>query len=76
MIIDGEDEWEVESILTKRGTGRGVRYLVCWRGYPPSEDTWETRNTVEETEALDTFEIEQQERATQAQKGWNLRQRT
>ena len=24
VIIDGEDEWEVESILTKRGIGRGV----------------------------------------------------
>ena len=76
VIIDGEDEWEVESILTKRGIGRGVRYLVRWRGYPPSEDTWEAHNTVEETEALDIFEAEQQEKADQARKGRNLRQRT
>ena len=68
--------WRVPSILTKRGTGRGVRYLVRWRGYPPSEDTWETRNTLEETEALDIFEAEQQEKANQARKGRNLRQRT
>ena len=64
--------WRVPSILTKRGTGRGVRYLVRWRGYPPSEDTWETRNTLEETEALDIFEAEQQEKANQARKGRNL----
>ena len=76
MIIDGEDEWEVESILTKWGIGWGVQYLVCWQGYPPSEDTWETRNTVEETKALDIFEAEQQKKADQAQKGRNLHQRT
>ena len=58
MIIDGEDEWEVESILTKWGIGWGAQYLVHWQGYPPSEDIWEACNTVEEIEALDIFEAE------------------
>ena len=76
VIIDGEDEWEVESILTKWGIGWGVQYLVHWQGYPPSEDTWETHNTVEETKALDIFEAEQQKKADQAWKDRNLCQRT
>ena len=75
MIINGEDKWEVESILTKQGIGQGVQYLVHWQGYPLSEDTWETCNTVEETKALDIFKAEQQKKADQAWKGRNLCQR-
>ena len=38
---DGEDEWDVEKIITHRGKGQGMRYLVKWLGYPDSENTWE-----------------------------------
>jgi hypothetical protein len=32
-----EDEFEVEDILERRGQ----RYLIKWKGYPHSENTWE-----------------------------------
>jgi hypothetical protein len=34
-LIDGEEEYEVESILKSRryGRGRKVQYLVKWKGY-------------------------------------------
>lgn len=32
-----EDEFEVEEILRRRGQ----RYLIKWKGYPHSENTWE-----------------------------------
>jgi transposase InsO family protein len=38
---DGQDEWEVEKIITHRKKGRGIEYLVKWSGYPESESTWE-----------------------------------
>jgi hypothetical protein len=43
---DGTEEYEVESILSKRTrrigrNGRIVEYLVKWRGYPSYEATWE-----------------------------------
>ena len=39
--IDDEKEWEVESILDYRERyGRG-QFLVKWKGYPNSENSWE-----------------------------------
>jgi len=42
---DGEEAWEVESVVAERvrrfGRGRRVEYLVKWKGYPEYEKTWE-----------------------------------
>lgn len=35
--VEEEDEFEVEEILERRGQ----RYLIKWKGYPHSENTWE-----------------------------------
>jgi hypothetical protein len=53
---DGDD-YEVESILAKRGKGARTQYLVRWRGWPVWEATWERRQNLDgAAEALDTFE--------------------
>ena len=41
-IIDGEPEWEVEKIIKSRfhGKRRNLQFLVRWKGFPPSEDSW------------------------------------
>jgi len=42
-IVEGEDEhYEVEIILNARPTPnkRGTQYLVKWKGYPDSENSW------------------------------------
>ena len=31
--IEGADAWEVEQVLDKRKIGRGVQYLIKWKGY-------------------------------------------
>lgn len=42
---DGEQKWEVESVVKKRtrkvGRKNVVEYLVLWKGYPEWEKTWE-----------------------------------
>ena len=42
-IVDGEDDhYEVETILQSRFSPihRGIHYLVKWKGYPASENSW------------------------------------
>jgi hypothetical protein len=41
---DGDDEWEIHSLLRKRTIGRGkarkAQYLARWKGYGPEWDQW------------------------------------
>ena len=41
-LIEGEEEFEVEAIITHRKRGRGYQFLIKWVGYPSSDNTWET----------------------------------
>ncbi len=40
-LVDGELEYEAETILRHKGKGARCRYLVVWKGYPLTEATWE-----------------------------------
>ena len=52
-----EDEtYEVEKIVAERQTEGGTLYLVKWKGYDGSENTWEPiENLVGAEEALEEF---------------------
>ena len=53
-----EAEYEVESVVSKRETIEGkVEYLVKWKGYDVSDNTWEPVENLESSqELIDEFE--------------------
>ena len=44
-IVEGEEVYEVESILKHRRRGRAYQYYVKWRGYPISDASWEPEDS-------------------------------
>jgi len=62
VIIKGEEEFEVEKILNKRMIRGKEKFLVRWKGYMAEEDTWESRENLENTkELVEEFEREYRE---------------
>ncbi len=41
ITVKNTNEYEVERILKTRGNTKNRHYLVKWKGYPNSENTWE-----------------------------------
>jgi transposase InsO family protein len=57
---NGEALWQVDRVLACKKVGRGKRYLVAWKGYPPEENTWEPHASISHTSAFEEFQAAQQ----------------
>ena len=42
--LEGEEVYEVESIIKHRRRGQGHQYLLKWKGYPLINATWESES--------------------------------
>ena len=50
---EGEEEWEVERLLTHRGsTSRRRQFLVRWRGFDTSQDSWLNEDELEHAKEI------------------------
>ena len=50
ILLDGEEEFEVDSVLDVRkepGSRSKKTYLVRWAGYGPEHDTWEPESNLQ-----------------------------
>src|SRR5712672_2835550 len=56
-LIDGEEEYEVEAILNHRSHGRRkqLQYLIKWKGYPHSDNTWEPSENVHADDLIKAY---------------------
>jgi hypothetical protein len=66
LLPDGEEAWEVESVVSSRsrrfGRSTRVEYLVKWKGYPEYEKTWEPEENLKGArEKIRQFEEEQKQ---------------
>ena len=59
--VEGQEEFEVEAILAHREQGAQRRYLIKWKGYPTSDNTWEPeRNLIHAQETLENYKRQHQ----------------
>ena len=56
-LIDGEAEYKVEQIRNHRYFGRNktLQYLVKWKGYPESDNTWEPARNIHAPDILKAY---------------------
>ena len=51
-LKDGFDEWEVEEIKDSRFSRNQLQYLIHWKGYDLSEDSWEPASHLRHAQEL------------------------
>ena len=56
-LIDGEPEYKVEKIINAQPRGRGCKmhFLVKWKGYPTSDNSWELQENLHADELIAEF---------------------
>ena len=54
-LVDGQPEWEVESILKVRRWHNQLQFLVWWKGFSEAHDSWEPAKDVHADELVEEF---------------------
>jgi transposase InsO family protein len=55
VLVDGHEEYEVETILNSRVRWRRLEYLVKWKGYDVGQNTWTPHYNVFAPDAIAEF---------------------
>ena len=54
-LIDGQPEWEVESILRVRRRHNQLQFLIRWKGFSEAHDSWELAKDIHADELVEEF---------------------
>ena len=52
IMIRSEEEYEVDEIVSHKGSPGRRRYLTTWKGYPLLENTWEPKSNLQHAKQL------------------------
>jgi hypothetical protein len=65
-LVEGEEEYEVETVLASRCFGRGkkLQYLVKWKGYPDSDNQWINKEDIFVDDAIREFKLSNPDQET------------
>jgi hypothetical protein len=65
-LVEGEEEYEVETVLASRHFGRGkkLQYLVKWKGYPDSDNQWINKEDIFADDAIREFKLSNPDQET------------
>jgi Chromo (CHRromatin Organisation MOdifier) domain len=57
-LIDRQEEYEVEQIMNSRqiGHARKLQYLLCWKGYSHTHDSWQDATEVHAPELVQEYQ--------------------
>jgi hypothetical protein len=57
--IKGEQEWYINKILKEYMYQKQKQYYIHWKGFRPEGNTWEPKESIRDTIALDVYEAKQ-----------------
>jgi hypothetical protein len=52
MLIGGEEEFELDRILSHRRARGRRQYFVSWKGYSAAENTWEPKGILKHAQEI------------------------
>jgi hypothetical protein len=59
VVVQGEEEYKVNSIIDSRVYRHQLQYLICWKGYGEGKNTWEpVKNLAHAKKAIAKFHKE------------------
>jgi Chromo (CHRromatin Organisation MOdifier) domain len=56
VVVNGQVEYLVETILDSRMVRNKIQYLVKWKEYPIYESIWEPEENAQGSEAIEEFQ--------------------